>query len=237
MTFCRRGNDYADVAQPFPLTGGSHGGGGDTVDVASETSDRHVPSPPPCSTLPLVLSLAFSWMMEEPLSSTPFKTTKSLCWSNQIQEYFHLMSKRIFQNDQLLWQLCSWILPLESGNNLGLSEPPRDLCYPSCYLINRFPKENVTCKVTSPPASRCLAAPSSNDGPGSVDSSCPLASCHPIDSRPSSSYIHFSSSPPPDHFSFHIKFFFHPPPPFPHSLRSAAGFYLTGNIPGDVAWL
>lgn len=158
MTFCRRGNDYADVAQPFPLTGGSHGGGGDTVDVASETSDRHVPSPPPCSTLPLVLSLAFSWMMEEPLSSTPFKTTKSLCWSNQIQEYFHLTSKRIFQNDELLWQLCSWILPLESGNNLGLSEPPRDLCYPSCYLINRFPKENVTCEVTTPPSlplSRC----------------------------------------------------------------------------------
>lgn len=72
MTFCRRGNDYADVAQPFPLTGGSHGGGGDTVDVASETSDRHVPSPPPCSTPPLVLSLAFSWMMEEPLSANTF---------------------------------------------------------------------------------------------------------------------------------------------------------------------
>lgn len=97
MTFCRRGNDYADVAQPFPLTGGSHGGGGDTVDVASETSDRHVPSPPPCSTLPLVLSLAFSWMMEEPLSSTPFKTTKSSGRSNQIQDYFHLMSKRILK--------------------------------------------------------------------------------------------------------------------------------------------
>lgn len=120
----------------------------------------------------------------------------------------------------------------------------RDLCYLSCYLINRFPKENVTCEVTippapppnPPPASCCLAAPSSNDGPGSVYSSCPLASCHPTDSRPSSSYIHFSSSPPPDHFSFHIKFF-HPPPSFPHSLRSAAGFYLTGNIPGDVAWL
>lgn len=118
MTFCRSGNDYADVAQPFPLTGGSHGGGGDTVDVASETSDRHVPLPPPCSTRPLVLSLAFSWMMEEPLSSTPFKTTKSSGWSNQIHEYFHR------QNDELLWQFCSWISPLESGNNLGLSDPP-----------------------------------------------------------------------------------------------------------------
>lgn len=69
MTFCRRGNDYADVAQPFRLTGGSRGGGGD---MASETGDRHVPSPP-CSTLPLVLSLAFSWMMEEPVSLTCLK--------------------------------------------------------------------------------------------------------------------------------------------------------------------
>lgn len=84
MTFCRHGNDYADVAQPFRLTGGSHGGRGDTVDVASETGDRHVPSPPPCSTLPLVLSLAFSCMMEQLLSSTHFKTTKSSIWSNQI---------------------------------------------------------------------------------------------------------------------------------------------------------
>jgi len=34
MTFCRRGNDYADVAQPFCLTGSSHEGGGDTAAVA-----------------------------------------------------------------------------------------------------------------------------------------------------------------------------------------------------------
>lgn len=65
MTFCRRGNDYADVAQPFRLTGGSHGGGGDTTDVASPTGDRRAPSPLSHSTLLLVLSLAFSWMVEE----------------------------------------------------------------------------------------------------------------------------------------------------------------------------
>lgn len=47
MTFCRRGNDYADVAQPFRLTGGSHGGGGDTAAAASRTGDRHAPAPHP----------------------------------------------------------------------------------------------------------------------------------------------------------------------------------------------
>lgn len=47
MTFCRRGNDYADVAQPFRLTGGSHGGGGDMAAVVTPTGDRHAPSPPP----------------------------------------------------------------------------------------------------------------------------------------------------------------------------------------------
>ena len=47
MTFCRRGNDYADVAQPFRLTGGSHGRGGDMEAVVTPTGDRHAPSPPP----------------------------------------------------------------------------------------------------------------------------------------------------------------------------------------------
>ncbi len=45
MTFCRRGNDYADVAQPFRLTGGSHGGGCDTAAVATATGDGHAPLP------------------------------------------------------------------------------------------------------------------------------------------------------------------------------------------------
>lgn len=68
MTFCRRGNDYADVAQPFHLTGGSHGGDNDTTDVASPTGDRRAPPPArplPHPTLLLVLSLAFSWMVEK----------------------------------------------------------------------------------------------------------------------------------------------------------------------------
>lgn len=65
MTFCRRGNDYADVAQPFRLTGGSHGAGGDTAAAATTTGDRHAPSSPPHPTLLLVLSLAFSWRVEE----------------------------------------------------------------------------------------------------------------------------------------------------------------------------
>lgn len=84
MTFCRRVNDYADVAQPFRLTAGSHGGGGD---VASETGNRHVPSPP-CSTRPLVLSLAFSWMMEEPVSLICFKITELSEQSSQTKNVF-----------------------------------------------------------------------------------------------------------------------------------------------------
>lgn len=54
MTFCRRGNDYADVAQPFRLTGRSHGAQGDTADAASSTGERraatgllHPPLPSP----------------------------------------------------------------------------------------------------------------------------------------------------------------------------------------------
>lgn len=74
MTFCRRGNDYADVAQPFRLTGGSHGADNDTTDVASSTGDRRAPlhpaptsswPPPASSTLLLVLRLAFSRTVEE----------------------------------------------------------------------------------------------------------------------------------------------------------------------------
>lgn len=45
-----------------------------------------------------------------------------------------------------------------------------------------------------------------------------LALCRPTDSKPSSSYIHFSSPPPPNHFSSHIKFF--PPLPTPPSPPS-----------------
>lgn len=64
MTFCRPGNDYADVAQPFRLTGSSHGGGGDTAAVATPTGEGHAPpfSAPPTSLL--VLSVAFSRMVE-----------------------------------------------------------------------------------------------------------------------------------------------------------------------------
>lgn len=82
MTFCRRGNDYADVAQPFRLTGGSHGGG---ADVAWETGDRHVPSPP-YPTLPLLLSLAFSRVMEEPPFLTCFRVTELSEQSDQIKK-------------------------------------------------------------------------------------------------------------------------------------------------------
>lgn len=56
--------------------------------------------------------------------------------------------------------------------------------------------------------SRLLAA-SSNDSPAPIYSFWWLAFCL-TDSKSSSSYLHFSSPPPPNHFSFHIKF---PPPP------------------------
>lgn len=58
MTFCRRGNDYADVAQPFRLTGRSHGARGDTADAASSTGERRAAAngllhPPLPSSIPL----------------------------------------------------------------------------------------------------------------------------------------------------------------------------------------
>lgn len=123
----------------------------------------------------------------------------------------------------VLQQLFSWIIPAESSTDLGSDEPTRASratsgFTPVFFLMNRFTKENVTCEVKRPllpgGVSRCLAALSSNDSPGCAYSSCWLAVCHPIDSRPSSSYIHFSS-PLPDHFSFHIK---NPPPPPPLPL-------------------
>lgn len=57
-----------------------------------------------------------------------------------------------------------------------------------------------------------MSFPSSNDSPALIYSLWWLAFCRLIDSKPSSSYLHFSSPPPPNHFSFHIKFFFFPLP-------------------------
>lgn len=164
MTFCRHGNDYADVAQPFRLTGGSHG---DAVTrwmwprrQATDTSPLLRPARPFC--------LCLVW---------PFPAWWSSCYLQ------HILKQQNHQSDQtefkniFIWCLNIFLFPMKilkcriiffGSSEAGLFHWNQgkiwDYLSPSsCYLINRFSKENVTCAVNPPPACRCLPAPPSND--------------------------------------------------------------------------
>lgn len=141
----------------------------------------------------------------------------------------------------VLQQLFSWIIPVESWTDLGSDEPTRASRRPRVsplffFFINRFTKENVTCEVKRPLL------------PGGVSRLCPpmtaldaliLPADWPSAIPLTADLLHHIST---FLLLFQIIFPFilriltpHPHPP--RSLRSAAGLYLTGNIPGDVARL
>lgn len=142
----------------------------------------------------------------------------------------------------VLQQLFSWIVPVESWTDLGSDEPTRASRRPRVsppfffFLINRFTKENVTCEVKRPLL------------PGGVSRLCPpmtaldaliLPADWPSAIPLTADLLHHIST---FLLLFQIIFPFilripHPPTPPPCSLCSAAGLYLTGNIPGDVARL
>lgn len=188
MTFCRRGNDYADVAQPFRLTGSSHGGGGNA-------SADMLPSSPPHRPLSLCFVRPFlgwlkSWWSWRKLKMLTLKYLQS--WSIIIIiKMTKLNSDNRFRWFQL--QLNSrgkewvWTETRRSAvvRLFGLAADLNQERLFCCLL----PGSTVTTSIWVTSWNRSKLLPVSGWSPA------PALIYSLIDSKASSSYFHFCSLP------------------------------------------